>query len=210
MGAKTDRRHIQGDESREKILDATIEIASLRGYHGTSIAEVSKRSGLSASSIYWHFTNKDDLIAAVIQRSFDSWLSTAMHVALRRPGVGLRDHLTMSMRQQAAALLDSPEFLRLGLMLALEQHPTEPSARALFLQVREQSQTVLRTTFERTITELRGSNDCALARRLAVLTMAAADGLFISHQIDPGALDLEDEFHLLADMIFDVLESSTP
>ena len=206
MGAKTERRHAQGDESRERILDATIEIASLRGYHGTSIAAVSARSGLPASSIYWHFRNKDDLIAAVIERSFDSWLRTAMCVGVRRPGVDAREHLTTSMREQAAGLVANPEFLRLGLMLALERNPQEPSARAVFLQVRERAFDVLVQGFESVLVEWHGAPDPARARRVAVLTMATADGLFIAHQIDPEAIEFEDQFRLLGEMIITSLE----
>jgi AcrR family transcriptional regulator len=205
MRAKTDRRHVQGDASRERILDATIEIASLRGYHGTSIAEVSKRSGLPASSIYWHFANKDDLIAAVIQRSFDTWLELAMQVGVRRIGTAPAEQLVASMRLQAAALVRSPEFLRLGLMLALERHPKEPAARALFLRVRGQALCALEQSFERVLVELSGSANAVLAHRLAMVSMAAADGLFVAYQVDPDSLHLEDEFQLLAEMIGDRL-----
>ena len=41
--------------------------------------------------------------------------------------------------QIAKALLDSPDFIRLGLMLALERRPVEPRARTMFLQVRAQA-----------------------------------------------------------------------
>src|ERR1700752_5209766 len=69
------RKRADGELSRERILDAASEIAAERGYEGTSIALVSAKCGLPASSIYWHFKNKDDLIAAVIERSFGTWLS---------------------------------------------------------------------------------------------------------------------------------------
>ena len=49
----------------------------MRGYSGTSIAAVSKASGLPPSSIYWHFTDKDDLLAAVIERSYGAWVAAA-------------------------------------------------------------------------------------------------------------------------------------
>src|ERR1700747_2898541 len=68
------RKRADGELSRERILDAATEIAAERGYEGTSIALVSAKCGLPASSIYWHFKNKDDLIAAVIERSFADWL----------------------------------------------------------------------------------------------------------------------------------------
>ena len=68
------RKRSHGEESRQRILDAAAKIAGDRGYEGTSIALVSERSGLPASSIYWHFEDKDHLIAAVIEHSFNRWL----------------------------------------------------------------------------------------------------------------------------------------
>src|SRR6201998_3751484 len=114
---KPRRRRADGELSRERILDAATEIASERGYEGTSIALVSAKCGLPASSIYWHFTDKDDLIAAVIERRFAQWL-----VAWRMPAEGTaRERLVSVSMRIAKALLDSPDFLRLGLMLALER-----------------------------------------------------------------------------------------
>jgi AcrR family transcriptional regulator len=69
------KKRANGVESRQRILDAAVEIAGERGYDGTSIAAVSAKCGLPASSIYWHFKDKDDLIAAVIERSFEAWLT---------------------------------------------------------------------------------------------------------------------------------------
>src|ERR1700739_5024255 len=67
------RTRANGEQSRERILDAATEVATERGYEGTTISLVSKKSGLPPTSIYWHFTDKDDLIAAVIERSFARW-----------------------------------------------------------------------------------------------------------------------------------------
>ena len=77
MTARTEhrRKRADGELSRERILDAATEIAAERGYEGTGIAQVSAKCGLPASSIYWHFKDKDDLITAVIERSFASWLA---------------------------------------------------------------------------------------------------------------------------------------
>ena len=82
------RTRANGEESRRRILDAAAEVAGERGYEGTSIALVSEKCGLPASSIYWHFENKDDLIAAVIERSFDIWLDVlvARRAASHGPG----------------------------------------------------------------------------------------------------------------------------
>ena len=115
------RKRADGELSRERILDAATEIAAERGYEGTSIALVSKKCGLPASSIYWHFKDKDDLIAAVIERSFAHWLA-----AWQFPEEGdAPDRMKGMAMQIAKALLDSPDFIRLGLMLALERRPVE-------------------------------------------------------------------------------------
>ncbi|MGV9796417.1 TetR/AcrR family transcriptional regulator, partial [Gordonia sp. NPDC003422] len=108
MADTSRRRRANGEASRSKILDAATEIASERGYEGTSINLVSKRCGLPASSIYWHFADKDDLIAAVIERSFGRWLSAWN---MREDGTP-RDRVAEMAMQVAKALLESPDFLR--------------------------------------------------------------------------------------------------
>ena len=114
------RKRADGELSRERILDAATEIAAERGYEGTSIALVSKKCGLPASSIYWHFKDKDDLIAAVIERSFGVWLRAASQI----PRDATNEERVVGVAVQTAkALLDSPDFIRLGLMLALERRP---------------------------------------------------------------------------------------
>src|SRR5438067_11777624 len=73
MPRKTERRHRQGEESRSAILDATLAIAAERGYDGTTVALVQEATGLPASSIYWHFGSKDELLAATLDPAYRRW-----------------------------------------------------------------------------------------------------------------------------------------
>ena len=189
------RRRADGEISRNRILDAATEIASERGYEGTSIAAVSSKCGLPASSIYWHFADKDDLLAAVIERSFGSWLS-AWEVPANGDTV---DRATAMSSQIAKALLDSPDFIRLGLMLALERRPVEPRARAMFLQVREQAHTQLQNTVLALAPDLTSAD----ARQLATYALAGADGLFIAKEIAGDSLDLVAMFEMHARTVVD-------
>ncbi|MGA9494072.1 MAG: helix-turn-helix domain-containing protein [Mycobacterium sp.] len=189
------RKRADGELSRERILDAAAEIAAERGYEGASIALVSAKCGLPASSIYWHFTNKDDLIAAVIERSFADWLK-----AWEVPDEGAaRDRLAGMAMQIAKALLDSPDFLRLGLMLALERRPVEPRARAMFLQTRAQTCDQLSETMGGFARDLTG----AQIQLLVTYAMAGADGLFIAKEIGGDAVDLLELFELHARALYD-------
>ena len=100
---KPRRNRADGELSRERILDAATEIAAERGYEGTSIALVSAKCGLPASSIYWHFKDKDDLMAAVIERSFGD-LASAWQMPEGGGGSGARAGGGDADRQGAAGL----------------------------------------------------------------------------------------------------------
>ena len=189
------RKRADGELSRERILDAATEIAAERGYEGTSIALVSKKCGLPASSIYWHFKDKDDLIAAVIDRSFGTWLS-----AWQVPEDGAPQERAASVAVQVAkALMDSSDFLRLGLMLALERRPDEPRARRMFLQARAQAFLQLTQTIRQLTPELRDGD----VNQLATYALAGADGLFIAKEIGGDSVDLVAQFELHARAVID-------
>jgi AcrR family transcriptional regulator len=193
--AKPRRRRADGELSRARILEAATEIASERGYEGTSIALVSAKCGLPASSIYWHFKDKDDLIAAVIERSFADWLT-----AWQLPAEGAaRDRLATMAMQIAKALLDSPDFIRLGLMLALERRPVEPRARAMFLQARAQACYELTNA----VRELTPGLTDAQIDQLVTYAIAGGDGLFIAKEIGGDSVDLVALFELHAGAVYD-------
>ena len=179
----------------EKILDAAADIAGERGYEGTSIGLVSKASGLPASSIYWHFKDKDELVAAVIDRSFQRWFAT-----LRAPidvpdGATQADIFHLGMQRSGDAIAQFPDFLRLGLMLVLEQRPEEPTARTKFIEVRKVTSDSVRTLYSALFGDLTEGD----RESLVTLTIALSDGLFIAQQA--GELDLGAGFDLLATAI---------
>jgi len=189
------RKRADGELSRERILDAATEIAAERGYEGTSIALVSAKCGLPASSIYWHFKDKDDLIAAVIESSFANWLA-AWQVPAEGDGP---ERLKGMAIQIAKALLDSPDFIRLGLMLALERRPEEPRARTMFLQARVEAYGQMIDVIRELIPEL----DDAQIHQLATYAIAGADGMFIAKEIGGDSVDLIGLFELHARAMYE-------
>jgi AcrR family transcriptional regulator len=191
------KKRANGVESRQRILDATVEIAGERGYEGTSIAAVSAKCGLPASSIYWHFKDKDDLIAAVIERSFETWLA-AVELPGEEAGTPVERVCVMA-ANVAKSLVDAPDFLRLGLMLALERRPVEPRGRTVFLQVRDiagqKITEVIRTLFP--------DIDDGCAGALTTYAVAGADGLFVQREINGDSVDLAAMFELHARLVHD-------
>ena len=186
------KRRANGEASRRKIIEAATAIASERGYQATSISAVSERSGLPPSSIYWHFQDKDDLIAAVIQDSFETWRAHAAWSGDFDDADPQRA-LVASMRSSGRALREAPHFLRLGLMLALERRPEDPTASTMFLEVRRGTREQVARLFKRLFGD---ALDDASVTTLAIMAIAAADGLFIAREIEGAAVDTDTAFDL--------------
>ncbi|MFD9934136.1 TetR/AcrR family transcriptional regulator [Streptomyces massasporeus] len=193
----TRRKRANGVESRQRILDAAVEIAGERGYEGTSIAAVSAKCGLPASSIYWHFQDKDDLIAAVIERSFETWLAAA-ELPSEDTGTPL-ERVTAMAGIVAKSLIDAPDFLRLGLMLALERRPAEPRGRTVFLQVRDIAGAKIAEMAKVLVPEL----DEESVHALTTYAVAGADGLFVQREINGDDVDLVAMFELHAQLVYE-------
>src|SRR6478735_994268 len=140
MARKTERRHRQGDESRHAILEATLAIAAERGYDGTTVALVQEATGLPASSIYWHFGSKDQLLAATLEHSYRSWRETAPTWAVGSEPAAFADRVEKRFVNAAQSLTTSPQFWALGLLLTLQQRVKEPAARRLYAEVRHETE----------------------------------------------------------------------
>lgn len=57
------------DARRRQILDAAAACFRRSGFSGTSMAEIIRESGLSAGSIYSHFSSKDEILQATAERT---------------------------------------------------------------------------------------------------------------------------------------------
>lgn len=60
---------------RQQVLDAAAECFRRRGFHAASMAEIAKTAGMSPGHIYNLFENKDDIIAAIVQRDCEEVLA---------------------------------------------------------------------------------------------------------------------------------------
>ncbi|MCP4149205.1 MAG: TetR family transcriptional regulator [bacterium] len=52
--------------TRKAVLEAAITVFSRKGYAQTSLLEVAKEAGMTRGAIYWHFSNKHQLLATII------------------------------------------------------------------------------------------------------------------------------------------------
>ena len=55
----------RGERTRCEILAAAYQLFSQKGYHGTSMREIARQSGLALGGIYNHFSSKEDIFIQV-------------------------------------------------------------------------------------------------------------------------------------------------
>ncbi len=56
-------------KTREKLLDAAVDLFSSNGFGGTSIRDIARLTGMTVPNIYYHFGSKEGLLVAILERA---------------------------------------------------------------------------------------------------------------------------------------------
>lgn len=64
----------------ESLLTVAVTVFNERGYDGTSMEDLSRRLGISKSSIYYHVNGKEHLLALALDRALDGLFAVADEV----------------------------------------------------------------------------------------------------------------------------------
>ncbi|MFT4127061.1 MAG: helix-turn-helix domain-containing protein [Gordonia sp. (in: high G+C Gram-positive bacteria)] len=71
MRSEEVKKRTFADEARRgQLVDCAIELIAERGYPQTSLAKIAERAGVAKSVVLYHFTNKDELVAAIVGAVF--------------------------------------------------------------------------------------------------------------------------------------------
>ncbi|MDX6522608.1 MAG: hypothetical protein QOI17_121 [Gaiellales bacterium] len=54
------------EQTRERIIDAALELFTERAFAGTTLRDIAERLSLTKSSMYYHFSSKDALLDAIL------------------------------------------------------------------------------------------------------------------------------------------------
>jgi TetR/AcrR family transcriptional regulator, repressor for uid operon len=74
-----DQDQTRAQVRRQQILDAAAACFVREGFHGSSIAKISKAAGMSPGHIYHFFESKEAIIAALVQRKLERSLEVVLH-----------------------------------------------------------------------------------------------------------------------------------
>jgi AcrR family transcriptional regulator len=170
-------RYQKSDATRERILDAAAELFSQRGYAATGVDRLAERSGIAKTAIYYHFGNKEGLLAALVERAATVWTEDIRESASR--GSDPAERLDRALSGMRTMVEEKPWILRLLLLLALEVADSKPEIGAvlhsIFVRARDTIVAGLRDALGR---------DVADAESVAMVMLGLLQGVVIGRQLD--------------------------
>lgn len=158
--------------SREKILQVATEMFSQKGYAASGVDEVASRTGIAKTAIYYHFGNKEGLLAAVLEQTAREWIARIQAVTyevtdpLERLDRGLGGICTL--------LEERPDLLKLFQLMALEVAEEKPEVKAILQRIGRQARDAiaqgLRDAVPVPLPDAEGIARLVLAVLLAIVT----------------------------------------
>jgi AcrR family transcriptional regulator len=95
-----------GPERRDAILDAALHCFVDRGFHGTAIPDIAKRTGIAAGTIYHYFGSKEELVNALF-RKWKAEIARRVFTAFPQ-GAPARQQFSVMWREMVAFALAHP------------------------------------------------------------------------------------------------------
>jgi AcrR family transcriptional regulator len=93
---RADRRHLRGQASLQRIIDATIATIAEEGLPGVTMQRIARRIASSNALVVFHFGNKDQLFRAVIEYLNDQF-ARHWETHVRAPGLTTPERLVAAL-----------------------------------------------------------------------------------------------------------------
>jgi AcrR family transcriptional regulator len=204
--SRRNRRIELGERSRRRIREVASELMAERGYVGTSVSAIAKRSRLPASSLYWHFGSKQGLLAAVAAEGGSQWLDLIPDWK-DLTGSAI-ERLEKMLREIARQLAGRRDLIKLLLTLYIERDRIDQASVRTIRGVRRAAIAKFQPAMEALIVSLGGTPDKFLILELSNFALSFTNGCFIDHEVDPEATHLARRFEQLLPAVIAVAKAS--
>lgn len=113
-----------GDERREQICQIAMKLFSENGFRGTTTKEIANAAGVSEATVFKHFSNKDELYAAILDHKacdhgFDNPFAEIADKIEQKDDFGVFYGMALNALEHHR---EDADFLRLMMHSALEGH----------------------------------------------------------------------------------------
>lgn len=185
----------RGRVSRERILDAAVEVVAEEGLRAITLDGVCRRAGVPKTSVYWHFGSKDALLAALVERVAGEW-TDAIEREAYAAGPNPVERLDRAFAAMRTFLVEKPHLLRLLLTLTFEPVRVSASTRAALRRASSRAESAITQGIEDSLGGTLPGLDLVANLILAMLQAASVRML-----IDPRAFDADRHFEDLRKLV---------
>jgi AcrR family transcriptional regulator len=178
-------RTAQGAETRERLLQTAIELFAERGYSATSIEQICRRTGVVKTALYWHFGNKEGLLAAAIDRVGGDWIDELVRSAYATDDP--QERLKLAIVGLRRIVEERPHLLRMLVGVAYECTESSPATRAALRQFFQRAaDAIVRATAD--VVDYPPEGLQGFARLVLALVIAASLRRLIEPELDLDAV----------------------
>ncbi len=122
-------------DTANRILIQAMRIFLEKGYHGTSVDDITQAAGLTKGALYWHFRSKEDLLKRIVEE-FEKRFLDGLIQAVKDVRGDTHDKFEKYFRYNAAFSYYNRElcvsFTTLAAELVGAHHGTEPEFRRIY------------------------------------------------------------------------------
>ena len=121
--------------TEERILSQSMRLFLEKGYHGTSIDDITQAAGLTKGAFYWHFKSKEDLLRRIVEE-YDKRFLDGLIRAVEEVQDGAFNKFEKYIRYNAAFAYHNRElcasFDTLAVELVGAHHRIEPEIKRIY------------------------------------------------------------------------------
>jgi AcrR family transcriptional regulator len=167
--------------SRERLLDAAVQVFARDGYSGTSIDRIAAEAGLSKGAVYWNFVSKEELFFALLDERIDRRIRALFDMTAAAPvGQAMEARVSVGL----SAVLEQERELVVLFHEYSAMAVRDPRLRERYVERNVMLRNGLARVFEARVEALEWSPAVG-AQELATAVIALADGLSIEQLTEP-------------------------
>lgn len=114
---------MEKQKTKQRILDAALELFSTQGFEATSIAQIADAVGVRKASLYSHFDSKQDILDRLIESIMEDYTKHSVRSLADRIGDELdQDGVVQLVTEQIRYTVHDEHVSRARKMLTIEQY----------------------------------------------------------------------------------------
>ena len=187
----------RAQKTRERLLDATLDLVSRKGSTETTFEAISESSGISRGAIRFHFGSKSGLLFAVVDRVFSIWENEVLAPLLDDEGPTT---FAEAVEANRVFIEENQVAGRLFFVLMSEALGPRPELRPRFVELFERFRRFIRVWVQAAQQNGSVSPDADVDSASAVI-LGSLVGLHCQWQLDPERIDLRQVYDALTGVL---------